>query len=90
MEVRRGAEDAEEFKGMQRGWFLGSKAFRKEMLGMMSQKAGPEHYGEEIRESADEKAERLAEKATPRTIPSIRSERATSTARVLVRPSVGL
>ena len=59
MEVRRGAEDAEEFKGMQRGWFLGSKAFRKELLGMMSQKAGPEHYGEEIRESAHEKAERL-------------------------------
>ena len=59
MEVRRGAEEAEEFKGMQRGWFLGSKAFRKELLGMMSQKAGPEDYGEEIRESAHEQAERL-------------------------------
>ena len=63
MELRRAAEDGQEFKGMLRGWCLGSKAFRKELLGMMSEKAGPEHYGEEIMESAEEKAQRLVGQA---------------------------
>jgi hypothetical protein len=59
MELRRRVEDGEEFKPLRRGWCLGSKAFRKELLAQMSVKAGPEHYGQEIRESAEEKANRL-------------------------------
>ena len=59
MELRRAAEDGQEFKGLLRGWCLGSKAFRKELLTQMSGKAGPEHFGEEIRKSAEEKAEGL-------------------------------
>ena len=59
MELRRAAEDGQEFKGLLRGWCLGSKAFRKELLTQMSGKAGPEHFGEEIRELAEEKAEGL-------------------------------
>ncbi len=57
MELRRAAEDGEEFKALQRGWCVGSETFRKELLVQM--RAGPEHYGEEIRESAEEKASRI-------------------------------
>ena len=56
-------EDGQEFNGMLRGWCLASKAFRKELLGVMSEKAGPEHYGEEIEELAEEKAQRLVGQA---------------------------
>src|SRR5258706_975176 len=59
MEWRRAAEDGLEFKGILRGWCLGSEEFRKELLAQMSAKAGREHYGPEIRESAEAKAERL-------------------------------
>jgi REP-associated tyrosine transposase len=59
MELRRASEDGLEFKPLLRGWALGSEAFRKELLAQMSQKRGAEHYGAEIRESAQEKAERI-------------------------------
>src|ERR1051326_229849 len=38
---------------------LGAREFRRELLARMSAKAGPGHSGEEIRESAEEKAQRL-------------------------------
>ena len=56
MELRRAAEDAEEFAPLERGWCVGSEEFRKELLAQMN--AGPEHYGQEIRESGEEKAGR--------------------------------
>ena len=59
MERRRAVEDGEEFRPIERGWCVGSEAFRRELLAQM--KAGPEHYGEEIRESGQQKAQRLLE-----------------------------
>ena len=59
MELRRATEDGEEFLPLERGWCVGSEAFRKELLAQM--KAGPEHYGEEIRQSGQQKAEGLLE-----------------------------
>ena len=59
MELRRAAEDGEEFRALQRGWCLGGEEFRKELLAQMS--AGPEHYGQEIREAGEEKARRVIE-----------------------------
>jgi len=59
MEWRRASEDCEDFKEVERGWCLGSEAFRKELLAQMSEQAGAEHYGREIRESAQGKAERI-------------------------------
>jgi REP element-mobilizing transposase RayT len=59
MEWRRGTEDGQEFKPLTRGWCHGSEAFRKELLAQMSEQASSEHYGEEIRESAEEKANRV-------------------------------
>ena len=38
---------------------MGSEEFRQELLAQM--KAGPEHYGPEVRESSEEKARQLIE-----------------------------
>jgi REP-associated tyrosine transposase len=59
MELRRWEDQAEQWKGVRRGWCLGDEAFRKELLGQMAEKAGPSHYGEELQESAEEKAQRI-------------------------------
>jgi hypothetical protein len=58
MEARRGANE-DEFKKLKRGWYLGDKTFREELLSQMHGKRGAEHFGEEIRESAQVQAERL-------------------------------
>jgi hypothetical protein len=42
-----------------KGWCLGDKAFRKELLGQMAERVGQSHYGEERQESGEEKAERI-------------------------------
>ena len=54
MERRRASEDGEEFDMIERGWCVGSDEFRQELLAQM--KPGPEHYGQEIRESSEQKA----------------------------------
>ena len=59
LEERRGAEDGREYKAIRRGWFLGDDALKKELLAQMSEKAGESHYGEELREWAEAKAERI-------------------------------
>src|SRR5260221_943040 len=56
MELRRAAEDGEELDALKRGWCVGSEEFRKELLAQMS--TGPEHFGQEIRESGEQKAQR--------------------------------
>jgi hypothetical protein len=58
MEWRRASEDADQFLPMLRGWCVGGEAFRQELLQRMDQ-PGAEHFGPEIRESAQDKAERL-------------------------------
>jgi hypothetical protein len=44
---------------LQRGWCLGSEKLRDEMLQYIEQQNGKWHYGKELRESAQAKAERL-------------------------------
>jgi hypothetical protein len=39
--------------------FLGGQALKEELLGQMSERLGPAHYGEERPESQVEKAERV-------------------------------
>src|SRR6266567_3475 len=48
----------EEFKGIVRGWCLGSEAFRVELLAQVHEKRG-DHYGSELRESDEARAEGL-------------------------------
>jgi putative transposase len=59
MEAKRATEDGARYKPIRRGWFFGDKAFKKELLGQMSQRFGPEHYGPERQESQTEQAERV-------------------------------
>ncbi len=61
MEERMRSEDERQYKPLRRGWYLGGVAFRKELLGQMAQKAGAHHYGEEVRQCAEEKARRLVD-----------------------------
>ncbi len=57
VEQGRAAEDEREYKVVRRGWCLGDKQFRKELLAQMAGGVGAEHYGEERRESQVERAE---------------------------------
>ena len=59
LEERRAAEGETDYRHIRRGWCLGAKPFRKELLAQMAERKGAEHYGEERRESESEKAERL-------------------------------
>ena len=59
MEVRRRSEEGVVYKPIRRGWFFGENALKEELLGQMSKRLGPEHYGEERQESQVEKAERV-------------------------------
>lgn len=61
VEERRAVDDQKGFPGIRRGWALGDKAFRKELTDQMTAKMGPEHYGEERRESRNAKAERIVQ-----------------------------
>jgi len=58
MEGRRVA-DQQEFQQFRRGWYVGDKKFRQKLLAQMSPKRGAEHFGEEVREAEEAKAERL-------------------------------
>ena len=59
MELRRAAEGEADHRHIRRGWCLGNEAFKKELLAQMAERVGPEHYGEERRASAAEKAEQI-------------------------------
>jgi REP element-mobilizing transposase RayT len=57
-EERRREGPAREFKPVERGWCLGSEAFREELLAA-TQRLGAAHYGGERREAQEAKARRL-------------------------------
>jgi REP element-mobilizing transposase RayT len=56
LEMSRASED---WKKLRRGWCWGPKGFREELLEMIGEKQGKQHHGEELRESDEQKAERL-------------------------------
>src|SRR5205085_4452013 len=56
MEARRREDNLLAWKKIRRGWALGSEPFKKELLAMMHERSGPSHYGEELRQSDEEKA----------------------------------
>ena len=59
MEERRRQEDRGQYKALRRGWCLGDRTFRKELLAQMAERVGESHYGAERQESGEEKAERI-------------------------------
>ena len=56
---RRAGADGPDYKPIRRGWFLGEKALKEELMAQVNAQAGGWHYGEELRESAEAKAERI-------------------------------
>ena len=63
MEARRQAERDEEFKPLNSDWCFGSEQFRAEMLNHIERQRGKWHYGSELWESAQAKAEHLIAEA---------------------------
>jgi REP element-mobilizing transposase RayT len=62
MEARRRQEmnqESGEWKSLRRGWCWGPKDFREELLERIGDQKGSQHYGEELRESDEQKARRL-------------------------------
>jgi REP element-mobilizing transposase RayT len=62
MEQRKELETSkatEDWKKLRRGWCWGPKGFREELLEMIGEKQGGQHHGEELKESDEQKAERL-------------------------------
>jgi len=59
LEARRGAERGADHQAVRRGWCLGDQTFRQELLKQMADRVGAEHYGEERRETAAARAERM-------------------------------
>jgi len=62
-ETRRQRELEEQFKPLRRGCYLGGEQFRRELLAQVEAKQGLWHYGPELVESAEAKAERLMAEA---------------------------
>ena len=58
MEQRR-REKPEDLKRLRRGWCLGDDGFREKLLALLGEEVGEHHYGKEIRESVEARAERL-------------------------------
>jgi putative transposase len=59
LETRRVEEAGEDYRQVRRGWCLGDKTFRQELLGQMKEQMGVEHYGAERQETAESQAEGL-------------------------------
>ena len=60
MEARRWeAEEEEIWKKIRRGWYLGDKTFKKELLEELGEGAGSKAGGEAVRESEEARAERV-------------------------------
>lgn len=59
MEQRRFQADGRDWKALRRGWCLGSLEFRQELLAQVGGYIGPNHFGDERRESAEQKADRI-------------------------------
>jgi hypothetical protein len=59
MERRRREELGPEFRPVERGWCLGSEAFRSELLAAAGERVGRSHYGAERQEIGEARAQRL-------------------------------
>jgi REP element-mobilizing transposase RayT len=66
LEERRAAEDGKDYKSIRRGWFFGERTLKDKLLAQVGAQVGGWHYGEELRESAEVKAERIVEEELKR------------------------
>jgi putative transposase len=61
MEERRRSELPQQYEQIRQGWYIGSEAFRQGLLVQVEDRQREAHYGEELSESDEAKAERLIE-----------------------------
>jgi hypothetical protein len=64
MELRKEQEQGlarGDWKRLRRGWCFGPKTFREDLLSLIAEQRGEHHFGEELMESAEQKAQRLVE-----------------------------
>jgi REP element-mobilizing transposase RayT len=66
VETTRAAENGEDYKPIRRGWCLGEKKFREELLEQMTERRGLGHGGEEIRASEEQHAEQIVSRELSR------------------------
>jgi putative transposase len=59
LEQKRTEDLSAELRSIRRGWCLGPEPFRRSMLGEISKLAGPNHFGRELNEAAEDKARRI-------------------------------
>jgi hypothetical protein len=59
MEQRRFQADGRDYRALRRGWCVGGEEFRQELLAQAKVRVGPNHFGSERRESAEERARRI-------------------------------
>jgi putative transposase len=57
LDERRARETEADYRPLRRGWCLGTKSFREELLGQMKERMGAEHYGVERQETVTAHAE---------------------------------
>jgi len=68
IEARRRAEENQDAALANTDWCIGSEEFRRELLAQVSAKRGLWHYGPELQESAEDKAERLIAEERSRSL----------------------
>jgi putative transposase len=66
MEQRRREDLDQEFKRIERGWYLGNEQFRRELLEQVTVGPGPSHFGEAVQEAVELTAEKLLAQALKR------------------------
>ena len=66
VETRRGQPEGEAFKGVRRGWCLGSEQFRQDLLAGVDRQLGALHFGPERAESQEARAERRVQEGLKR------------------------
>lgn len=64
LEISKATED---WKKLRRGWCWGPKGFREELLEMIGEKQSGQHHGEELKESDEQKGERLVREMLQKT-----------------------
>ncbi len=61
METRRFEAEGKDYQGLERGWCFGGEEFRQELLAQVHGAIGPNHSGQERRQSAEERARRIVQ-----------------------------
>lgn len=65
MERRRAEETGIDYRQLRKDWCLGSDEFRRQLLASAVERVGPNHYGADRREAAEERGKRIiAEEAS--------------------------